>query len=464
MTVSRRSRTRLLCLTVALALAGCADHESPAVGDAGLGSDGSDAAPAPTPHAVWADSSSPTIAHTATTEAAAGRCVATSGQRAYLTWTDNRQFFDDPNFSSIHTARLAMSADDGQTFGADVRLIPEPDLQHFTSWQTARPAVAVDGLSGRVYVAMEWQVGSSAEIFVTSSADGAAFAPPVKVSGEVGADSDREPIFPAIAVGAGGRVLVAWIALSRFHDNHGYVWFASSDDSGATFSTPRQLNDAAVLETGSAVALAADGERVHVAGWFEGVADPARGGLWVASSLDRGDTFAPFVQVSSQPFNDTNPVFDWPSAVVDSAGALHVAWTSAPSGELGPCLTTSDDHGLTFHTACGLGTMPSPTTPPSAVSLAAGAQRSLALTWTTQDGPTRSLSVAYSSDGGANFSPLFPVDAIATGSRYDSCVSFTTSGNLLLAWTDERGCSAPKEQMGVPMCDSGVYSVILPHP
>lgn len=144
---------------------------------------------------------------------------------------------------------VSRSGDLGRTWSAPMRVNPQPEATD--TGGDARPKIAC-GPGGEIYVSWTRPMTKpyTGEIRFTRSVDGGAtFALPLIVH------ADRQEIthrFDALAVDARGRVVVAWVdkrdlAAARPAGPVAYrgaaIYFAVSDDRGATFQGDRKLAD-----------------------------------------------------------------------------------------------------------------------------------------------------------------------------------------------------------------------------
>ena len=136
---------------------------------------------------------------------------------------------------------MIRSADEGQTFGP---VIPVADAHFYLSaCPIAGPSLATQ--AGTFYIA--WMDGRFEESgtfnrgdiwFSMSQDDGKTFSPNVRIN----AEQEMHHTLPTIAVGPAGRLHVAWEAQAR-NPNRTFLYYATSDDSGQTFTAPQVIAD-----------------------------------------------------------------------------------------------------------------------------------------------------------------------------------------------------------------------------
>jgi len=284
--------------------------------------------------------------------------IAVSGDHVYVVWTEYI------NFSA--EIFLRASADGGATFGPAVNL-SQTEFRH-----SSEPDLAAT--DSHVYVVWRENVPFATDIFFTASADhGASFSAPVNlsVSGPV---DERVSRAPEVVTGIGSTVAVLWdeqqmgstfrisadngatfgptigtrdvtaggatgrIAVSgsrvyvvaeklspttpgQFFD----TFFSVSQDNGATFGSPVQLN----LGPGGGAGVAASGNHVYVT-WVE-FPDPRSTlpSLLFAASTDGGATFGDMFELA----NGSLSAASFPLEA--SGGTAYVAWIDASLANVG---------------------------------------------------------------------------------------------------------------------------------
>jgi hypothetical protein len=222
--------------------------------------------------------------------------VAFAGSRPVVAWIDERDVGPDgQRLAHVYAARGVSRA----AFGANLRVdagAPVPlATNHDNKWS---PAIAARGRD--VFVAWADFRSYNWDVYLAHSADrGATFGPNVRV--------DDSPVFerinerPALAADRRGVVHAAWTDL-RAREPDTNIFYARSDDAGATFSANRQVDDSRAgvdpdVDTPSNQwhpALAARRNRLFVAWQDDRLGNDD---IFFSTSRDGGATFAPAERV-----------------------------------------------------------------------------------------------------------------------------------------------------------------------
>jgi len=252
---------------------------------------------------------------------------------------------------------------EGQMEGPPVRVNNQPGTA--TAWRGDPPTVAVApdhtvlvGWTARV----ESESGHATDIYLSSSRDdGQTFGAAVKVN-----DDTKPAVhgMHSLAIGKDGRVYVAWLdernlkpiamkdmkmndSSSGHHmESNRELFFASSTDGGHTFARNQRVATNVCPCCKTALAVASDGQ-LYVS-WRQVLEGDLRH-IAVSSSLDQGKTFSPAVIVSDDQWVLAGCPVSGSTLSVDNNGTLSVLWFSAgKSGETGLYWSQSKDHGATF--------------------------------------------------------------------------------------------------------------------
>jgi len=264
---------------------------------------------------------------------------------------------DAPDFSCA----LQVSGDSGRTFAP---ANPVPTLPAGAE-KCYAPEVAFDrtGTLFYLFVGLAGGGNEPTGVFLTTSADrGRTFTAPHQVLEALNFAArmviDRD-------VGRQGRLYLAWLhatsdpPLGGFGPTPNPLLSAYSDDGGATFSAPVQVNDTErVHAVAPALTIGAD-HAVHVAYYdlgddvrdYHALEGPTWEGTWslvVATSRDRGAHFARGVVVDDGLVASSRILLVFtmpPPSLVASGHRACVAWTDARYGDDDALLRCSDDGG-----------------------------------------------------------------------------------------------------------------------
>ncbi|MHA3772423.1 sialidase family protein [Verrucomicrobiota bacterium sgz303538] len=226
-----------------------------------------------------------------------------------------------------------------------------------------QPQVAI-APAGSVHVVF----GKDGSIFHTVSANGSlSFSKPVQIGS-----------LPKLALGMrrGPRVAATdhriCVAAISHEEGNLYTW--TSDDAGATWSKPMQINSVAKSAREGLHAMAGDGKGFVILTWL----DMRNAGmeLWSATSRDGGATWGANTLVYKSPDGHICECCH-PSVAISPQGEVAVMWRNWVDGSRDMYLATSKDGGATFSTAQKLGEG----------------------TWQLKGCPMDGGAVAYSADG-----------------------------------------------------------------
>lgn len=349
----------------------------------------------------------------AVTDIASGR-----GEKGPWQQNDSRyDYVDDPGVAMDGNGRIAIAwveqarkdvffqrfAADGLTrIGKPVNVSRSPAT---FSW-LPRVAIAPDA---QQHVYLFWQeiifsgASHGGEMFFARSEDGgASFSEPLNVSGSVGGDGKGR--INKDVWHNGSYDLVAGqdgTLYAAWTEYDGQLWFSRSTDGGKRFSRPRQVAGGGTAKPVRGPALAiGKGAEVYLA-WTTGEDDSAD--IRVAKSVNGGETFGdPLVVHKGKGYSDA------PKLAVGSTGTVHLVFaesTGGPFGRYHVRYARSTDGARSFEPARDIS---SPgRTDASFPSLGIDAGGNVFVLWEQFPDPRRrpqGLALTVSLDGGRNFS------------------------------------------------------------
>jgi predicted amidohydrolase len=256
--------------------------------------------------------------------------VALSGGTPVVAWIDERD--RGPEGEPLERVYAARQTASGQ-FGPSVRVDagePVPLAAHLDNKWSPTIAATPDG---GVYVAWADFRDYSWDIFASRSADGGrTFGPNTRINDAPSGERIDER--PTIGVDSAGGVHAAWTDLRDVEPDTN-VFYARSDDRGASFSANRQLDDSRTgfdpdRDTPSnqwSPSLASAGDRLFVA-WQDNRL--GNNDIFFATSADRGASFTPSERVDdtgSGVSEQTLPQLAW------SDDYCFVAWEDNRNGQ-----------------------------------------------------------------------------------------------------------------------------------
>jgi hypothetical protein len=313
---------------------------------------------------------------------------------------------------------VARSNDAGHSFSTPVEVTRE---KLNLDWgPDARPKIVIDRNGG---IALAFSIfrdkAFNGQVLYTRSADGGkAFSElrPITASNE----SQR---FEALGLDADGTLFAAWLdkrnrvpaqQRGQTYDGAG-LFFASSNDGGATYSEARLAQDNTCECCRLGLAFAGPGRPVIVfRNIFEGgvrdhavvtFSDPATPGE--VHRVSRDDW-----QIAACPHHG-------PSLSISAAGTYHVAWYTNGKVRKGLFYARSRDGGATFSEPMPIGR---PDRNPTRPYVIAG-PREAAMVWKEFDGEKTTVNLMTSRDDGATWSPAKTIASTTDASDHPLLVS-----------------------------------------
>jgi hypothetical protein len=322
---------------------------------------------------------------------------------------------------------VASSKDDGKSFSAPVQVTRERlDLD----WgPDARPKIAVDKNGG---IALAFAIfrdkAFNGQVLYTRSKDGGqSFAEvrPITANNE----SQR---FEAVALDADGSVFAAWLDKrnrvpaqqgGRNYEGAG-LFFASSNDGGATYSEARLAQDNTCECCRLGLAFAGPGRPVIV---FRNI---FQGGVRDHAIITFSDSVTPgeIHRVSVDDWQISACPHQGPSLSISAAGTYHVTWYTNGSVRKGLFYARSQDGGRTFSDPLPIGR---PDRSPSRPFILAGPHGTV-MVWKEFDGETTTLNLTASHDDGLTWSKATAIAKTTDTSDHPLLVS--DGRRIFLSW------------------------------
>ncbi len=221
------------------------------------------------------------------------------------------------------------SVDGGVTWGPSSVLVN--GLNPFAPALATRP-------NGTVHVV--WWAPLSAtrpggNIIASTSTDrGKTWSAPARVNSVAGSaiyDGNIGPParipYPSAATNSSGNLFVAWADKAKGDYN---IVVARSNDGGATWSAPVQMNDTDVGDQWTAALTVDANDMVHVA-WYDGRTGNLN--LYYANSADGGRTWSPNLRVTTQETPaGSQSLGEYIGLAADRNSAAYLVWTDARDG------------------------------------------------------------------------------------------------------------------------------------
>ena len=251
----------------------------------------------------------------------------------YVVWTDVSQVYDGGGSFIFFT----YTRDGGQTYSSPLALSP------LDGSAVVRDATVSVGPSGEVWVSYFDDHFGGTGITVTKSADGgnsfsglksATLVSPLAAT-LTGGNGVATATSPATAVDKNGTFHLVYAAVQPGQSlDRSDIFYVSSTDGGATFSTPARLNDDGTSTTQWLPAITAAADGTVAVKWWDRRNDPVNDSLtdvYMTTSTDGGRTFGTNIRVT-----DHNWVFG-PSSlgnyhgsydgIAADAGNFYLSWS-----------------------------------------------------------------------------------------------------------------------------------------
>jgi hypothetical protein len=384
--------------------------------------------------------------------------IAAKGKRVFVVWHEETA-------TTLPQAYLAVSADEGQTFSAPIRVSDNPP----GAVAELHPALAVRGRR----LAVVWQEFAAGRNDDAGRVKLARFdARGTKLGADVRVDDDDAAgkWLPTIAF-AGSDAVVAWID-ERDPGPEGealeHVYVARGAGGGASFGPSVRVDagppvDLSLhLDNKWSPALAARGPQVALA-WVD-----FRNYNWdvfYTQSGDRGATFGPNVRVDD--FAGFERIHQRPAVAVGRRGRVHIAWTDLRAREADTNIFADrTDDGLSFGPDtrvddAAAGFAPDTDTPTNQWHPALAADRErLFVAWQDDRDGNPDVRFAASLDGGDTFGASERVDDTGAGASAQTrpALAVARRGNrraCYVAWEDDRDGDPDVYVARRPCGDSG---------
>jgi hypothetical protein len=322
---------------------------------------------------------------------------------------------------------VASSKDAGHSFSTPV-LVTKERLN--LDWgPDARPKIVVDRNGGIALAFSTFRDKAfNGQVLYTRSTDGGrSFAElrPITASNE----SQR---FEALALDADGSVFAAWLdkrnrvpaqQSGQKYEGAG-LYFASSNDGGATYSEARMVKDNTCECCRLGVAFAGPGRPVVV---FRNIFD---GGVRDHAITTFADPATPgdVHRVSQDDWQIAACPHHGPSLSISNAGTYHVTWYTNGKARKGLFYARSQDGGRTFSNPLPVGR---PDRSPSRPNVIAG-PLGTAIVWKEFDGEKTTVNLMTSHDDGLTWSK--PAAVAETTDTSDHPLLVSNGQSVFLSW------------------------------
>lgn len=238
----------------------------------------------------------------------------------YLLWSDYRSNNDGD-------VRLSRSTDGGVSFGPS-RSVLSSATTISGMQRGARIAVDSNGVL-HLLSQVSKKGGSGFDVLYQRSTDGGStYTPPISLTNSTPKEHQD---FPSIAIDGRNTIYVAWVddrdVVAKTSSNT-HLYTTRSTDGGATFSKPIRADMMPGGIGGTCECcntdIAATGDGYVVVAFRSNINN--RRDIFLARSVDAGQTFATAIPVQSEPWMINACPMAGPTVTMDREGTAHVAW------------------------------------------------------------------------------------------------------------------------------------------
>lgn len=324
---------------------------------------------------------------------------------------------------------VSHSGDGGKTFNTPVAVNSTPE--HIAGDGENRPKILVR--KGIVYVSWTQALSKpmTGHIRFSRSLDGGkTFFPPVTVNDDPQTISHR---FEAMGVNGRGQVTLAWLdkrdLAAAQREGRPYtgaaVYYAVSDDNGASFHTNRKLADHSC--ECCRVALAVEPEGTPVVFWRHVYGKNTRD-----FALARLDEQSAPVRATHDNWQVDGCPHHGGAISIGPDGTYHLVWFNNGPERHGLFYGSTSDRGQTFSTPLGFGNENAQAGHPDVLSLG----RQIFVAWKEFDGRESAIQVMHSLDAGQSWSA--PRQLASTTGASDHPFLIGRQGKAYLSWQTEQ--------------------------
>ena len=275
------------------------------------------------------------------------------------------------------------------------------------------PRVAVSG--NNVYAVWQDSLTGGFEVFFAASTDGGStFGEPVNIGNTGGPAAS-----PKIAAG-GSNVYVIWQDSSSGPNE---IFFTSSNDSGITFASARNISQDGVSATFGEIAVSNDdSDKVFVV--WTGVSS-GNGEIYFTSSIDGGGSFADPVNISQNEGESTTP-----QLALSTNATVFVTWIDSTPGNFEIFFSSGANGNFTepVNVSESGANAASP-------KIATSGESTVSIVWADDSAGSGDIFHVASSDSGATFSDPFNISD-NEGSSLVPLLARSDPDNIFVSWQD----------------------------
>ncbi|UCH90164.1 MAG: exo-alpha-sialidase [Thermoplasmata archaeon] len=235
----------------------------------------------------------------------------------YVVWEDER------NSKTDYDIYFTNSSDSGVTFSPNVLVDDDTSLR---LQKSPRLAVKVEGATTEIYVVWqdERRAPTNYDIMFSKSTDGG------KTWGD-GLDNDNDieindmvvsaQEHPSIALDSNGHIFVTWD--DEREENYKNIYMSNSTDGGATWSTNWNITDYATGTSDQTHPVVSAYNNYMTIAWIDNRHGVAQSDVFFALSDDNGATFGPFLIVNQ---GASESIASTPDVILAGPTTAYIAW------------------------------------------------------------------------------------------------------------------------------------------
>lgn len=235
----------------------------------------------------------------------------------YIVWHDYRRW--NSHYST--DVYLSKSTDGGLTWGANVKVSDDDSGSY--PWKS-QPYIAIDQNNGNIYVSFlnynNYYSYGQGVAFARSTDGGATFEPSIEID-----DSTASDTYSWSSVAVDPITGEVYVALEDSRNGDKDVFLFKSVDYGITFGAGVIVNDVISGHQDQPM-VRVDNSGAVYAVWRDARDGYELDNIYITKSTDKGNSFEASVKVSDQYLESSHAYAYPPRLAIDNSGAVHIVW------------------------------------------------------------------------------------------------------------------------------------------